>query len=408
MKQINSAKLDGLVNVQLLEEILPESICLNLRAELSSKLHESAKDCLDVKKEKSETFVVDVPTFGMVDRDRLQEMIRLHNLHQTVREVQEERVWLTNTESHLSSSKGLMALLKPVNAYVDVLWTSEENDKVFGLHIKDAKRLVCNRWFSDDLIGYFFSMFNTLSEEHAFLVFGPLMTNPARLLQRVRDVIKVTTKYLHFALNIKNTGINSATTIGNGNHWVYVLVPTDGENIIYGDPKGWQTPENFQSCFEPLIKMLRERDGREQNRTVKQNIMHHPHFGHVHRCVKGCSDHFPVQTCQEFCGGIVVLVCSASIMLPDFWHDMIFGEKSINNLTTENRTLMRLMRQPSSHAVMWRSLMIAWVIEKNIMKVGFGPLLQFSPPVPISHPHNYDLEFPPIGAADHGERRPKG
>ena len=406
VKPINSEKLDGLVNVQSLDEILPESVCLNLRAELSSKLHESAKNCLDVKNEKPPNFVVEVPGFGMVDREGLQEMIKLHKLHQTVREVQEERAWFKNTESHLSSSKGLMELLKPVKAYVDVLWSSEENDKVFGMHIKDAMRLVCNRWFSDDLIGCFFSMFNTLSEEHGFLVFDPLMTNPAHLLQRVRDVIKVTTKYLHFALNVKNTG-NSDVAIGNGNHWVYVLVTTDGENIIYGDPKGWEIPKTLRSCFQPLITMLKERDGHKQNRTVKLNIMHHPRFGHVHRCVKGCNDHFPVQTCQEFCGGIVVLVCSASILLPDFWHDMIFGEK-FPILTTENKTLRMLMRHPSSHALMWRSLMIAWLTDKNMMSVVFGPVLQFSPPMPIIHPHNYDLEFPPIGTADHAQRRSKG
>ena len=152
-----------------------------------------------------------------------------------------------------------MELLKPVKAYVDVLWSSEENDKVFGMHIKDAMRLVCNRWFLDDLIWCFFCMFNTLLEEHGFLVFDPLMTNPPDLLQQVRDVIKVTTKYLHFALNVKSTG-NSDVVIGNGNHWVYVLVTTDGENIIYGGPKGWEIPKTLRSCFQPLITMLKERD----------------------------------------------------------------------------------------------------------------------------------------------------
>ena len=116
VKPINSENLDGLVNVQSLDEILPESVCLNLHTELSSKLHESAKNCLDVKNEKPPNFVVEVPGFGMVDREGLQEMIKLHKLHQTVQEVQEERVWFKNTESHLSSSKGLMELLKPVKA----------------------------------------------------------------------------------------------------------------------------------------------------------------------------------------------------------------------------------------------------------------------------------------------------
>ena len=92
VKPINSEKLDGLVNVQSLEEILPESVCLNLCAELSSKLHELAKNCLDVKNEKPPNFVVEVPGFGMVDREGLQEMTKLRKLHQTVREVQEERV----------------------------------------------------------------------------------------------------------------------------------------------------------------------------------------------------------------------------------------------------------------------------------------------------------------------------
>ena len=52
--------------------------------------------------------------------------------------------------------------------------------------------------------------------------------------------------------------------------------------------------------------------------------------------------------------------------------------------------------------------MIAWLTDKNMMSVGFGLVLQFSPPMPIIHPHSYDLEYPPIGTADHAQRRSKG
>jgi hypothetical protein len=77
-----------LLNVHCLEEILPESICLNLRAELASKelsckelSHESQINSFDLTKNSTDTgkFVVDLPGIGTVDRNGLQDTIKLHN-----------------------------------------------------------------------------------------------------------------------------------------------------------------------------------------------------------------------------------------------------------------------------------------------------------------------------------------
>ena len=238
VKQMDSNKL---LNVHCLEEILPESICLNLRAELAYKelsckelSHESQKNSFDLTENSTDTgkFVVDLPGVGTVDRNGLQDMIKLHNLRKTVKEVEDERLWVTKAESQLSSNIALKELLQPVKEYANTLWSSGEKDKAFGINIKDTMRLACDRWFSDDVIECFFSMLDALSEEYIFLVFDPPMNNPSHLLQRAEAKLSKTTKYLHFALNVKCTGINLATAIGNGNHWVYVLVTTNGENII--------------------------------------------------------------------------------------------------------------------------------------------------------------------------------
>jgi hypothetical protein len=167
-------------------------------------------------------------------------------------------------------------------------------------------------------------------------------------------------------------------------------------------------PDALQSIFEPVLNILRKRHGSQTNPIVRQKVMHHHTFGTVHNCVKGCSNLFPVQTCQDFCGGIVILVCALAILLPDLWNHMIFEENSFNGreITTEYNTFIKLLRNPSSHALIWRTLMISWLVQKNIVEVGFGPILRFFPPPIIQSPpmviqsKNYDVEFPQIGFAE--------
>ena len=93
-------------------------------------------------------FVVDLPGIGTVDRNGLQHMIKVHNLCKTVKEVEDERLWVTKAESQLSSNMGLKELLQPVKEYANTLWSSGEKDKAFGINIKDTMQLVSILRFS--------------------------------------------------------------------------------------------------------------------------------------------------------------------------------------------------------------------------------------------------------------------
>lgn len=258
-------------------------------------------------------------------------MVRLHRQYEIVREVHEEKLWLKKLQEHLSSNQNMLALQEPVEKFFNELWSNEENGRVFGVEVKDAMHLSCDRWFTDDLIQHFFTGLNTASGTHVFLVFDQLMKNASNLLGRVHRLLKPETKYLHFALNVKGftTDMKSTTetTIGNGNHWVYVLIPCDGGSIIYGDPKGWNVPNNLRACFDPLLVMLRERNGCKDRQAVELIKMHIPQAGLTHNCVGGCNKSFPIQTCQSLCGGIVVLICSTAVLLQDLWAEIIFGTK---------------------------------------------------------------------------------
>lgn len=414
VKQLDISECNNcLVNVQRLEEIPPLSTCLSLRAKLTAKEVEGSDNCLDLTVNRSHKFVVDIEGLGKLDRDGIQEIVALHNQHRVVREVYEEKLWFEKMKMHLSSNTGLISLQKPVENFVNELWLSEENGKVLGVDVKDAMRLLCNRWFTDDLIEFFFRKFNTASEEHAFIIFDQSMNDASIFLQRVLRVLKPKTKYLHFALNVKccATDMKSTakTTIGNGNHWVYVLITCDGENIIYGDPKGWNVPQNLRACFEPLMMMLQERNsGSKHQCAVRLVNMHIPQSGIAHHvCVGGCSTLFPVQTCYNLCGGIVVLISSAAILAQDLWQEIIFGEKCHCN--SKYSLLRSLIKDPSSHSLTLRGLMIAWLTKDNILEYGFQPLLESSNVLPKHF--DYDLDFPPLQSGEKdasSEQRLKG
>ena len=196
-------------------------------------------------------------------------------------------------------------------------------------------------------------------------------------------------------------GHNVATEITNGNHWVYVVVSSDGSQIIYGDPKGWRVPWNFHSCFDPVVEMLQEKSACVKH--VQITRMHIPNNGTSHFCQDGCSKLFPLQTCQSLCGGIVLLVAVTAVLNYDVWEEVMYNCKCSREGNVALKTLIRNPSANGNHLYL-RALFMHWLTSDHISSCGHdftecymsminAPIMAVEPPL---QRYDYDHEFPSL------------
>ena len=119
---------------------------------------------------------------------------------------------------------------------------------------------------------------------------------------------------LCFAINVcKNE--TGQTFIGcdfqSGNHWNLCHVDTTTKKIVYGDSLGWAIPANLLNKLDRYIKAI------NVNLNVTEftvSTTHNPNSKSPirgwHKCNHTCAKNYPLQTCSNICG-IVVMVMAA-------------------------------------------------------------------------------------------------
>ena len=172
--------------------------------------------------------------------------------------VKEEEKWFMELENLLIDESGA-GKIRPKSAN-DVVRKTQDNEG--GVRVCDLCSVACNRWLTDDLLDFMFTIMNAGTTSHHFQVISePLMLSQS-FRMRVFDVLKGklnrgSLEFVDFALNVRRcpkTGVVSIRR--NGNHRTYFSLSVTLDEIYYGDSLGMPFPENLLPLFEPIFPIM--------------------------------------------------------------------------------------------------------------------------------------------------------
>ena len=179
--------------------------------------------------------------------------------------------------------------------------------------------MVCvNRWVSSDHITWVMKVL-TESQKDTYCSFlnASLNMDPTsfRRFKNANSNEDLPSKFL-FALNVCRS--ENGTFLGSdecrGCHWALCHVDIEGKKIIYGDSLAWPFPDGLLCRVERVEKYIKAVNKDEDISNYSIDMMHDPQsrcpMSGNHRCGASCACFYPLQTCSNICG-IVVMVVAA-------------------------------------------------------------------------------------------------
>lgn len=247
------SKYATLTSVTALSVIPPLNSCLVARKDLYGMKVQQNKNCDQIA-------VVTWRGYGTFSWQGLQDIVQIHKATETKLEINNEEKWYSQLCSVLSG-KHYESIFRDVHDFMSTLWTSNVTDRVYNtaLTVETLSKIVCDRWFNDEIIECVFKMLNRDSKEHLFLVATESLLHSPKVQNNLRGEINKKVqdglRYVHFALNVKKNS-NGTVSVGNGNHWTYFVFNTALSELYYGDSLGLNLPNNLAAVMKPYFETL--------------------------------------------------------------------------------------------------------------------------------------------------------
>jgi hypothetical protein len=163
----------------------------------------------------------------------------------------------------------------------------------------------------------------TESQTDTYCIFlnGALNSNP-KTFRRFRNGGTDLPSKLMFALNVGRD--ERGTFLGSdekrGCHWRLCHVDIAAKKLVYGDSLAWPFPSGLLSRVDEYLKAVCKDDDISNYTTV---MLHDPQnqcpMSGMHRCGESCADFYPLQTCSNICGVVVIIVAAISCRNYEFF-----------------------------------------------------------------------------------------
>ena len=286
--------------------------------------------------------------FGLVDYAGLQMMKSYHEYISLKKRIAEERVWLKEAKNNCN---GLGVNIDRITEHFKSnVWCSTTLNPATCI-----RNLVGKRWLTDDIIETAFETINKEHDDTICLVCKPtrFMYSSVRLRDRVQNVREkgITISRVLVAMNVGRDDDGTCYVSDEkrrGVHWALMAIDLQKNVTYYGDSLGWSLPNNLLDTVESNLKQL-EGDLGIDIRFSSQNIV-------TINTPSPNSDPnkllYPLQTCSDMCGVIVVCMCA---VLCDHW-----------NLWCENKVYTPLLQYPSTNSMQLRLMALSWIVNDGV------------------------------------------
>ena len=182
--------------------------------------------------------------------------------------------------------------------------------------------MVCvNRWVSSDYIAW---MMKTLTESqsdtNSIFLNGALNTD-LKTYRRFKNANANMPSKLLLALNVgrNERGPFLGADDQRGCHWTLCHVEIM-KKIVYGDSLAWPFPSGLLCRVDKYLKAVCKDDDISNYSVV---MLHDPQnqcpMSGMHRCGDTCANFYPLQTCSNICGTVVMVIGAIACYNFDFF-----------------------------------------------------------------------------------------
>ena len=284
--------------------------------------------------------------FGILDYDGLKKIQEYHEQQLRRKMESEDKEWLIRCESFCNG----INIAKIKQFFEQQVW-NKSNKQVCGRNFvgkrwildSDMDRLldIANKQYNDTIC------FASKPSKH-LCAFSQIQTKLENILSK-----GIKTRRILIALHVGRQE-DGTTFISNGslqgNHWSLLAIDVENKSAYYGDSLGWSVPYNLISALEENLHMLECKLGIDIHSCLQDIIT----INGKHKCLEQCTHFYPLQSCSNICG--IIVMCMIAIMT-ESWEDWC----KWNHLAEPEFLL-----NPSLHGNYLRINALSWVVEEKI------------------------------------------
>ena len=299
--------------------------------------------------------------FGRVDLACIDQLASLNTAKEIQKAVQEELEWFS-----LPYPKPETVGEHPPPCQVKKLQTllyCERHDKILkscDMSPNELAALCVNRWVSTDHMCWLVRALNNLQSDTKFVYLNnELHKNPKM------PYAKNIPSNFSFAINVgkDQRGNTYFGTFGRpGNHWSMCYLNISEKKAIYCDSLGWPAPADILSKLDNYVKTV------NSDVCVKEYTLvfvHDPKSKNsitgAHKCNKTCAQNYPLQTCGNICGIVVLVVSAIACFNKQYFKDLT------TNYPQNNRGIRpSFLRNPSRFSKYLRLAVGCWISANEV------------------------------------------
>ena len=162
------------------------------------------------------------------------------------------------------------------------------------------------------------------SDTYSIFLNGALNTDP-KTYRRFKNANANMPSKLLFALKVGRN--ERGTFLGaddqRGCHWTLCHVDIMKKKIVYGDSLAWPFPSGFLCRVDKYLKAVCKDDDISNYSVV---MLHDPQnqcpMSGMHRCGDTCANFYPLQTCSNICGIVVMVIGAIACYNFDFFQHL--------------------------------------------------------------------------------------
>ena len=299
--------------------------------------------------------------FGMIDYEGLYMFITYHEYITHKKKVAEERAWL---QQSYQDCNGLCINIDKINQHFrDYVWSAKSYNPISSI-----RTLVGKRWLTDDVIDIVFDAINKKHDDTICFVCKPtrIMYSSVGLnekLQSVRNNGNAISKLI-VALNVgcdKSGQCFVSDEKRRGAHWTLLVVDLKNGKTYYGDSLSWSLPSNLDNTVVSNLKRMEEDLGINIMSALENitNINNNPERHASNTGLGSCKWFYPLQSCSNACG--VIVVCTAAVLC-DHWNLWL----SCDSQHLVEKVHVPLLSNPSVNSKQLRLIVMSWLVNNSV------------------------------------------
>ena len=230
----------------------------------------------------------------------------------------------------------------------------EEN----GMTAMELAMVCVNRWISSDHITWIMKALTEAQKDTYCIFLNGSLNTDSKTFRRFKNGNTDLPSKLLFALNVgrNERGTFLGSDAHRGCHWALCHVDIVAKKIVYGDSLAWPFPNGLLCRVEKYLKVVCKDEEISDFSIV---MLHDPQnkcpMSGTHRCGSTCADFYPLQTCSNICG-VVVMVVSAIAC-----HNFEFFQHISTRHSNANTFPSIFLQAPSRFAKYLRFVIASWL-----------------------------------------------